>query len=1017
MMAPKLPAAGMQPPERQTEDVEQYKRIIEELSPSLLQATTLQPNPAPVASTPRESSENMEYFGGRMERRFTSMSLSQDLWGHELGDYLDRIALQCYSDLVRTGTGMTDWSYVKRELLKGFCSVDRATVVPQMADNKWTGDYRTCTANFCRITANGAQLPANELVSYILTNTPDELGWAVTKRGRKYFSNWREASEALAAIAGPWGASQEEFRRRQQELRLSRAAGDAKNPLAAGPNPIPVSPRWAEKLFPEEQREPEDEQGTTACRNLSAAGRTEAHAPSGREEEARDADSSREVHDEVSLEDTNGAQLRIDRVVENLTAWCGSECFTGDYLVGPVPCEIVLGFDRLKKHRVAWHFQSDKLSTYLNDQWRELPLVHSRRDERIAKGHQVPPKRTPAEEAYDLLARLNLVLALPEVDNSVAQRLRPSGRLCCAFTSPDNRRAEEAHPSPSVDTTHGSDDEDSPWHIAKLEFTLFGTWMQSPSFQDLPQEIREVLGAHRQVFPDNLPLGLPPKRPHGHHILLAPGKVLSILLTHKFYPKFRKCQLARQEFTYLGYTMTPDMPLVAYSNKPAIGFLSQAMTPVQHKCSICDQELLALVTALDMRSHLLRVGKVSNHQALTHLQKLQMSKTLRGRTPRWFDFLAEFPDLTIIYLQGARNTVADALSRLSCHSSSQPPPPSTPPQLPHSEPLAPLMLASAHPDTAHHTGGKQVNYRRLAGIRRGTPRPHPQSPPVMPKADQFTPDDTAPSTASPVQTTCSETLECPAAYAKCSVFRDPYNTAVQADGATVQVEFRHRLFAFRFVTPFLNVCIHGLWRLLIPSRRWSHLSLDFTTDLPPTKTGHDSILVLVNSHSKMAHFVPVKKTFTKADTVDVLAYRLIRYYGLPEALISDRDHRFNSALWQQLCGPFHIQPAISSSYDPQSDGQTERVNRKLEQLPRTYIQSEEREWERLLPALELAYNTTNHSSTEPFPLIGEKPLTAADLDVVGALSSTLRLPMTKLFRQLCDPAQSHILKAKIQQKH
>ncbi|CDI87690.1 hypothetical protein EPH_0073510 [Eimeria praecox] len=85
---------------------------------------------------------------------------------------------------------------------------------------------------------------------------------------------------------------------------------------------------------------------------------------------------------------------------------------------------------------------------------------------------------------------------------------------------------------------------------------------------------------------------------------------------------------------------------------------------------------------------------------------------------------------------------------------------------------------------------------------------------------------------------------------------------------------------------------------------------------------------------------------------------------------------------------------------------------------RTYIQSDEREWECLLPALELVYNTTSHSSTELSPfevMIGENPLTAADLDVV--VSPTLTPPMTKLFRQLCDRAQRHILKAKCQQKH
>lgn len=73
----------------------------------------------------------------------------------------------------------------------------------------------------------------------------------------------------------------------------------------------------------------------------------------------------------------------------------------------------------------------------------------------------------------------------------------------------------------------------------------------------------------------------------------------------------------------------------------------------------------------------------------------------------------------------------------------------------------------------------------------------------------------------------------------------------------------------------------------------------------------------------------------------------------------------------------------------------------------------------LLPALELAYNTTSHSSTELSPfevMIGQNPVTAADIDVVGHLSPTLTPPMTKLFRRLCDRAQAHILQAKWAQK-
>ena len=131
--------------------------------------------------------------------------------------------------------------------------------------------------------------------------------------------------------------------------------------------------------------------------------------------------------------------------------------------------------------------------------------------------------------------------------------------------------------------------------------------------------------------------------------------------------------------------------------------------------------------------------------------------------------------------------------------------------------------------------------------------------------------------------------------------------------------------------------------LLIPSRRCSHVSLDFITDLPRTLSGHDCILVLVDSLSKMAHFIPTRKSITALDTVELLADRLIRYHGFPDVLISDRDPRFQSEVWQQLCQRFNIKRALSSAYHPQSDGQAERTNRTLEQMLRTYIQSDERE--------------------------------------------------------------------------
>ncbi|CDJ50822.1 Polyprotein, related [Eimeria brunetti] len=107
---------------------------------------------------------------------------------------------------------------------------------------------------------------------------------------------------------------------------------------------------------------------------------------------------------------------------------------------------------------------------------------------------------------------------------------------------------------------------------------------------------------------------------------------------------------------------------------------------------------------------------------------------------------------------------------------------------------------------------------------------------------------------------------------------------------------------------------------------------------------------LVDLTAKVSHFVPAKKLYFAADTVEFLPDCLIRYNGFPEMLIPDCDPRLQSELWLQLFNRFDIKRAMSSSYHPQSDCQTERVSRTLELMEPTYIQSNEREWERLLPA-------------------------------------------------------------------
>ena len=98
----------------------------------------------------------------------------------------------------------------------------------------------------------------------------------------------------------------------------------------------------------------------------------------------------------------NGEQLRIDRAVKRLKMWCGRERFLGDFLVGPVPYDVVLGLDWLTEHKVAWYSHSDKLRTYVNGKWCELPAVRTVAEKPKGRGTTEVRTKTPEEQAYDI---------------------------------------------------------------------------------------------------------------------------------------------------------------------------------------------------------------------------------------------------------------------------------------------------------------------------------------------------------------------------------------------------------------------------------------------------------------------------------------------------------------------------------------------------------------------------------------------------------------------------------------
>ena len=160
-----------------------------------------------------------------------------------------------------------------------------------------------------------------------------------------------------------------------------------------------------------------------------------------------------------------------------------------------------------------------------------------------------------------------------------------------------------------------------------------------------------------------------------------------------------------------------------------------------------------------------------------------------------------------------------------------------------------------------------------------------------------------------------------------------------------------------------------------PAKIWEDLSMDFVEGLP-TSRGCDAILVVVDRLSKGAHFIPLRHPFTASSVAKIFVEHVVRLHGIPRSILTDRGALFMSSFWQELFSLQGSKLRASSSYHPQTDGQTEVVNRTLEQYLRCYCHDEQTRWREYLPWAEYWYNTSYHASidTSPFEVIyGRSP--------------------------------------------
>ena len=149
-----------------------------------------------------------------------------------------------------------------------------------------------------------------------------------------------------------------------------------------------------------------------------------------------------------------------------------------------------------------------------------------------------------------------------------------------------------------------------------------------------------------------------------------------------------------------------------------------------------------------------------------------------------------------------------------------------------------------------------------------------------------------------------------------------------------------------------------LQSIRIPEWKWDRITMDFVVGLPLTGRKHNSVWVVVDRLTKSAHFLPVRTDYSLDKLAELYIKEIVRLHGIPISIISDRDPRFTSRFWGKLQEALGTRLNFSTVFQPQTDGQSERVIKIMEDMLRSCVIDYEGSWDRHIPLVEFVYNNS-----------------------------------------------------------
>nr|GEV19856.1 reverse transcriptase domain-containing protein [Tanacetum cinerariifolium] len=152
-----------------------------------------------------------------------------------------------------------------------------------------------------------------------------------------------------------------------------------------------------------------------------------------------------------------------------------------------------------------------------------------------------------------------------------------------------------------------------------------------------------------------------------------------------------------------------------------------------------------------------------------------------------------------------------------------------------------------------------------------------------------------------------------------------------------------------------------------PIWKWKRITMDFNTKLPKTSNRHETIWVIVDHLTKSAHFILTLATDSMESLTRLYIKEIVSRHGVPISIISDRDSHFTSRFWQSLKNALGTQLDMSTTYHPETDGQSERTVQTLEDMLRACVIDFGKGWDRHLPLIEFSYNNSYYASIKAAP--------------------------------------------------